>query len=128
MDIVNIAIPVENAAAVRNMLASIIQAIDANARKTDRSPAPTLQEVREYAAAHRIAVNPDRFHSYYTRKQWLDAAGLPFRWQDKLQEWQSNGIVDRVRQQPRPAPARAEPCSAADVAALTEKITGGRKK
>lgn len=55
-------------------------------RKTETAP-PTLPQVIDYVKNNNLAVNPNRFFSYYNEKDWKTSNGNPIDWIAKIQEW-----------------------------------------
>lgn len=53
---------------------------------------PTLQQIKDYVAEHKLNVDSNRFFSYYNKTNWKTTKGNPIEWQDKLQEWNDTEI------------------------------------
>ena len=48
---------------------------------------PTLSQVIDYVKNNNLAVNPNRFFTYYNEKEWKTSNGNPIDWKAKIQEW-----------------------------------------
>lgn len=48
---------------------------------------PTLPDVIDYVKNNNLAVNPNRFFSYYNDKGWKTAGGKDIDWKAKIHEW-----------------------------------------
>lgn len=55
-------------------------------RKTETTP-PTLPQVIDYVRNNNLAVNPNRFFTYYNDKGWKTSNGNQIDWKAKIQEW-----------------------------------------
>lgn len=48
---------------------------------------PTLEDVIDYVESCQLKVNPRRFFTYYSERDWKTVNGSPIQWREKLQEW-----------------------------------------
>lgn len=48
---------------------------------------PTLEDVIGYVESCHLTVNPRRFYTYYSERDWKTVNGSPIQWREKLQEW-----------------------------------------
>ena len=65
---------------------------------------PTLEEVIDYTESCHMIVNPRRFHTYYSDREWRTVNGKPIIWRKKLEEWDFD---ERQKQKTAPAAASA---------------------
>lgn len=52
---------------------------------------PTVEEIRAYIDECGLAVDPVNFWRYYDAAEWLDKAGHPINWRQKLMKWKEPG-------------------------------------
>lgn len=64
---------------------------------------PTLPQIIDYVKNNNLAVNPNRFFTYYNEKGWKTSNGNPIDWKTKIQEW------DFADKQKAEAMAKSEP-------------------
>lgn len=48
---------------------------------------PTLPQILDYVHNNNLAVNPNRFFSYYNERNWQTSGGKPIDWIAKIHEW-----------------------------------------
>lgn len=48
---------------------------------------PTLEDVIDYIESCQLTVNPRRFFTYYSERDWRTVNGNPINWRMKLEEW-----------------------------------------
>lgn len=74
----------ERAADVLPVVGRIIEeAVEA----VEAAEKPTLEDVIDYVESCHMAVNPRRFYTYYSERDWKTVNGTPINWRMKLEEW-----------------------------------------
>lgn len=74
----------ERAADVLPVVGRIIEeAVEA----VEAADKPTLEDVIDYVESCHMAVNPRRFYTYYSERDWKTVNGTPINWRMKLEEW-----------------------------------------
>lgn len=74
----------ERAADVLPVVSRIIEeAVEA----VEAAEKPTLEDVIDYVESCHMAVNPRRFYTYYSERDWKTVNGTPINWRMKLEEW-----------------------------------------
>ena len=67
------------------------------AKKAKRFTPPTLEEVKSYIAERGLAVDAEKFVSYFVEGNWHDSKGQPVRnWKQKLITWDTQGRRQRT--------------------------------
>ena len=69
---------------------------------------PTLDDVVAYAKEINSSVNPQRFFTYYERREWVDKNGLNFDWKQKLREWGTYNLEKSTTSTSKNAPAKCD--------------------
>lgn len=71
---------------------------------------PTLEDVIDYVESCHMAVNPRRFFTYYSERDWKTVNGTPIQWRMKLEEWDFDE-KRKIKESAAPAAASAQQSS-----------------
>ena len=86
---------------VADVLPVVGRIIEEAVEAVEAADKPTLEDVIDYAESCQMAVNPRRFFTYYSERDWKTVNGTPIQWRMKLEEWD----FDEKRKIATPSPA-----------------------